>query len=411
MNAARDVARNPELAVQPGQLNAMGLIDEILHHVSALYRQRRDPQALEAALAGPGCGPRGRGGGRHPGGVRRPLSRRPPCTAGGVSAGTWLAGDTDGLPNRQVALEELAQLWLANVNPAFEPFHELFDDRPLAAESAYEQVIEALAAHFAARPPFGPENQTLVAMLRSPAIASPDSLSGQLRYIRERWGLLLEGLLDGRLALSLDVLSEEERALWLRFHGWDEAAALARGQRVGVYQFGDQELEPERFSLDRDWMPRLVLIAKSTYVWLDQLARAVPARDPAPRPDPRRGAGPAGAVGVHRALADRAVGAQPGLAADQAAAGQPGRRGLGLLAARLPDRRRPGRRGGLREPARARLAARHPAGERHGAEPHGHRLGVGHRAPRLVRLPRRPAVPRLLVRRTGPLARTGASGS
>ena len=36
MNAARDVARNPALAVQPGQLNAMGLIDEILHHVSAL---------------------------------------------------------------------------------------------------------------------------------------------------------------------------------------------------------------------------------------------------------------------------------------------------------------------------------------------------------------------------------------
>ncbi len=32
-------------------------------------------------------------------------------------------------------------------------------------------------------------------MLRSPAVASPDSLAGQLRYIRERWGLLLEGRL------------------------------------------------------------------------------------------------------------------------------------------------------------------------------------------------------------------------
>ncbi len=273
MNAARDVTRNPELAVQPGQLNAMGLIDEILHHVAALYRQRRDPPALEVALAALDAR---LGAGTVDATLAAFVDRYPPTAVhrGDLEAQAWLAGTTEGLPNRQVALEELAHLWLANVNPAFTPFRELYDDRPLAGESAYEEVIEALGAHFAGRPSFGPENQTLVAMLRSPAIASPDSLSGQLRFIRERWGLLLEGLLGGRLALSLDVLSEEDRALWLRFHGADEAAALARGQRVGVYQFGDQELEPERFSMDRDWMPRLVLMAKSTYVWLDQLAKA-----------------------------------------------------------------------------------------------------------------------------------------
>src|SRR4029079_12910158 len=31
--------------------------------------------------------------------------------------------------------------------------------------------------------------------------------------------------------------------------------------------------EPEAFSSDSAWMPRVVLIAKSTYVWLDQLSR------------------------------------------------------------------------------------------------------------------------------------------
>ena len=40
-------------------------------------------------------------------------------------------------------------------------------------------------------PPFGPDGQNLVDMLRSPAVAFPDSLSGQLHYIREKWGLLL----------------------------------------------------------------------------------------------------------------------------------------------------------------------------------------------------------------------------
>ncbi len=272
MNAARDVAAHPELAVQPGQLNAMGLIDEILHHVSALYRQRRSATVLEAALSTL----RDRfGADALDATLEMFVDRYPPAAVyrGEVDARAWLAGTTEGRPNREVALEELAHLWLANVNPAFAPFLELFDDAPLARDSAYAEMIGALGAFFAEQPPFGPENQDLVAMLRSPALASPDSLPGQLRYIRERWGLLLEGLLGGRLALGLDVLSEEERALWLRFHGADEAAALARGQRVGVYQFGDQDLEPERFSTDRDWMPRLVLLARSTYVWLDQLAK------------------------------------------------------------------------------------------------------------------------------------------
>ena len=38
----------------------------------------------------------------------------------------------------------------------------------------------------------------------------------------------------------------------------------------------------------------------------------------------------------------------------------------------------------LREPARPGLGARHPARERHGAQPHGHRFALGHRAPRVV---------------------------
>ena len=272
MNLVRDAAAHPERAVVPGQLNAMGLVDEILHHVSALYRQQQDPRALAGALAVLDA----RFGADAVDATLLGFVRRFPPVAvyrSEVTPEAWMAGGTEGLPNREVALEELLHLWLANVNPAFEPFRELFDDGPLAGETGYASLVEAVRDHFLARPPFGPERQPLVEMLRSPAIASPESLPGQLRYIRERWGMLLAGRFDGRLTLGLDVLSEEERALWLRFHGREELEAAARGRRVGVYQFGDQELEPERFSMDRDWMPRLVLLAKSTYVWLDQLAR------------------------------------------------------------------------------------------------------------------------------------------
>ena len=51
-------------------------------------------------------------------------------------------------------------------------------------------------------------------MLRSPALAAPHSLSGQLEYIRERWGALLGSYLY-RLLSSLDLIQEEEKAIFL----------------------------------------------------------------------------------------------------------------------------------------------------------------------------------------------------
>ena len=38
--------------------------------------------------------------------------------------------------------------------------------------------------------------------------------------------------------------------------------------------YDDARAEVEAFSADRDWMPRVVMIAKNTLVWLDQLSRA-----------------------------------------------------------------------------------------------------------------------------------------
>ena len=48
-------------------------------------------------------------------------------------------------------------------------------------------------------------------------LASPDSLTGQLDYIREKWSKYLGEDLR-RILLAIDVLREEEIAIWLRFH-------------------------------------------------------------------------------------------------------------------------------------------------------------------------------------------------
>jgi glycosidase len=73
----------------------------------------------------------------------------------------------------------------------------------------------------------------------------------------------------------MDVLKEEHVAVWLRFHppGPNPAGAQQLEAAAWVPSYSAQDPEPERFSSDEEWMPRTVLIAKSTYVWLDQLSK------------------------------------------------------------------------------------------------------------------------------------------
>src|SRR3982750_4870917 len=50
MNEKRDLVADPGNAVRVGDINAMGLIDEVLHYVVELYRQERNPTAMSGAL-------------------------------------------------------------------------------------------------------------------------------------------------------------------------------------------------------------------------------------------------------------------------------------------------------------------------------------------------------------------------
>jgi glycosidase len=172
-----------------------------------------------------------------------------------------------------VRLEEMLLVRIANENPAARPLIPLVDDSPLPRHER-DVSMGALEAYQAARTPFGPNGETLVELLRAPARAHPTSLAGQLRYVRDTWSTLLgdklAALLD-RVLLTLDVIAEEERGLHLRFGGGGAGDAGGKGERPDL---SGLEAEPERFSSDSDWMPRLVLVAKSTHVWLDQLSRA-----------------------------------------------------------------------------------------------------------------------------------------
>jgi glycosidase len=266
MNEHRDLMRFPEQAVRAGHLNAAGILDEIFHLVILHYREQRNPQVWQRAVAWldeelgadalnetlllfadefPSLAVYNR--------ERTPTED--------------LNGETDGIPNRQIILEEMLLLWVHNLNPALLPMQELLDDSRLARETAYPQVMASLRGFFDTQPGFGPQNQNLVDLLRAPALANPYSLSAQLEYIRENWSEFV-GKLIYRLLSSLDLLKEEEK---VSFAG-PGPTPIPQYRRRAAGELGLEE-EPEAFSPDQDWMPRLVLIAKNTYVWLDQLTR------------------------------------------------------------------------------------------------------------------------------------------
>ena len=285
MNQVRDVENHPDRVVHAGQLYAMGLIDEASHVLMARYREQFDPEVMTAGLDWFAA----QVGAEKLDAMLLAFVEQFPGSSVIRALETprqWLAGQTEGVPHRAAALEELLLLWTANRNQAFRPFEELFEDRTLAEKTVYRQVTQRMPEYFASRPLIplpDAKPMSLLDLLRAPAVGSPDSLSDQLALIQKLWKPLIGDSLERLLEMAAAILREEELAIWTQFNPPDAHAAEG-ARRHGhkspfadghseVPVFGDPANEYEKFSADTAWMPNTVLIAKSTYVWLAQLSR------------------------------------------------------------------------------------------------------------------------------------------
>ncbi len=272
MNADRNLTNKPEAGVRASDLNAYGLIEEIFHHILAVYNEQvgedlfgrtltsAKEQLLRQTAAGatPSSAPGAEGT------LRTFLELFPPTEvfSGEVELDDYLEKEIDGEKGTEVALEEILMLWLANENPATEPFSELFSDEELSEVTSYSQLVDATRSHLETEPAFEQTGKGILETLLEPIRLHPGSLYAQLEFIRKEWGTFLGSFLL-RMLRTLDFLKEEHRAV---FPG--------KGPQA-VYEFSGAEYgeEAERFSPDRDWMPQVVVLAKSTFVWLDQLSR------------------------------------------------------------------------------------------------------------------------------------------
>ncbi|HSO28762.1 MAG TPA: alpha-amylase family glycosyl hydrolase, partial [Candidatus Sulfomarinibacteraceae bacterium] len=278
INADRAAGRAPgSPTVTGGELIAIGVLHEVFHRLIDVYDKAIAPGVVAAAVAATpeivGTAPverTVRGLAREFGRQRTPPGHGP-------------TPPTEATAARAEALVEALLLKVLNEDPATGTLRDLFDDAALSRDGAYPRVVATLEAQLATAPATVPDRaprrrgraagastalagRTLSELLRAPAAASPASLAGQLRWIRDNWGELLgevEGLED-RLILAAGLVAEEEQALHQRFGGGGEGP-------TETPDFSGLDAEPEGFSDDTDWMPRVVLLAKSTYVWLDQL--------------------------------------------------------------------------------------------------------------------------------------------
>lgn len=260
-----------ENKVSAGNLNAMGLIDEIFHHVCMLFRRDKAPDAFKNILYDLD---RSLGIEEMDKLLLEFMEEFPPApvyqgfttSEEFLEETCWDEGAQRERSNREQVLEEMILLHLANENPAFHPFAILFDDEKLKVNKNYMKAWIQIKAFFETQPVFGPKNNTLINMLKEPVIASPTSLKGQLDYIRSNWTVLLgEWIL--KLLEGIDTITEEEKAAWHPTNGGEVS--------MDAYNFDDNDLmrEYERFSPDREWMPKVILMAKTVLVWLYQLSK------------------------------------------------------------------------------------------------------------------------------------------
>ncbi len=108
------------------------------------------------------------------------------------------------------------------------------------------------------------EQSDLFSFLIAPAKAHPNSLSDQIEYMLVNWKEYLSENLKNSLLRAIDFIKEESK---VRFPTGPSAPTETLSYSL------DKEIEYEGYSTDSNWMPHVVMIAKSTLVWLDQLSK------------------------------------------------------------------------------------------------------------------------------------------
>ncbi|MDA3956454.1 alpha-amylase family glycosyl hydrolase [Oceanispirochaeta sp.] len=147
-------------------------------------------------------------------------------------------------------------LKLLNGNEGCKNLKLLFPDKTLQGK-AYNSLLDSLMQFISASSLPLDWEIPLTEILLTPSRLYPGSLEEQIRYITNKYGFIK----NKTAYLSALDLSREENKIGLSGPGPVEGIDLS---------FHEDDIA--HFSIDSDWMPNLILLAKNCYVWLNQLS-------------------------------------------------------------------------------------------------------------------------------------------
>ncbi|MCF7857725.1 MAG: hypothetical protein K9N07_00160 [Candidatus Cloacimonetes bacterium] len=236
LNVGKDIILNKAKTAHPGELNAVDVISTIIQKVISAYVKKKNPSAFEKS--------------------HNFLNEK----IGNLKLDRLKKDYQHSFYSYPKAdfIRETLLIWILNKNEALEKYKELFDDKTLKTESDYPIQFELLQVFFKKQPGVDSKDKDLFSFLLEPFIKYPNSIFDQLNFIKNNWQELIEEDLE-LLLQGIDLLKEENKA---DFFGPGPTY---------LHEFHDEEYE--KFTEDKDWMPHLILIAKSVYVWLEQLSR------------------------------------------------------------------------------------------------------------------------------------------
>ncbi|MFQ5349837.1 MAG: hypothetical protein ACE5EG_05275, partial [Thermoanaerobaculia bacterium] len=167
-------------------------------------------------------------------------------------------------------VRDLLVFWWLRTNPALGRLNGLLDTSELTDSTEFQAAGSGFRQALDEAPGLEAGDRSLLASLEAPQRLATESPVAQLRWILPRWRAAV-GEIEHQLIAGLDLAAEEHAPRFPPGPGPVEPPVWPGGGLEGA---GWPAVSPEaRYTDDRDWMPRLSLIAKNALVWLEQLSR------------------------------------------------------------------------------------------------------------------------------------------
>ncbi len=186
----------------------------------------------------------------------------------------------NGHYNYENEIAESIIIYLLNENPALRDAETLFSVSEMKERENFEKYVNALYS-FAEKEPKINNNLDFLSFLLEPIKKYPNDFQAQLNFIVEKWSEILGDEFSKDFLFVKDLFKEDvirkagnvpPQTVVPKYLKTDNSVNIGLSE-IAPDELAEDYREEKRFTPDTAWMPNVVMIAKNTLVWLDQLSK------------------------------------------------------------------------------------------------------------------------------------------